>query len=222
MCISFATVLQDKCQSVLTEGAVWANTLAVAPAIIHASKEPDGEVKVSVKILFLDGGARSCFYIRAPSDYVLASLNHSPSQPPQLPLKPSFCCFLFCLFSFFYQIRSHGASYKKQQSSSGRSSRGPVRSILVNLPPSGSKVSHSEQPVRETMFGYFFGVLLVEKKKKKKKKRRQRRPKISGLTLRRSINTQRLRFCLGRWGCGPERYVLSGDCAPRPPLILRG
>lgn len=54
MCISFATVLQDKCQSVLTEGAVWANALAVAPAIIHASKEPDGEVKVSVKILFLD------------------------------------------------------------------------------------------------------------------------------------------------------------------------
>lgn len=82
MCISFATVLQDKCQSVLTEGAVWANALAVAPAIIHASKEPDGEVKVSVKILFLDGGLHSCFYIRAPSDYVLASLNHSLLQPP--------------------------------------------------------------------------------------------------------------------------------------------
>lgn len=152
MCISFATVLQDKCQSVLTEGAVWANALAVAPAIIHASKEPDGEVKVSVKILFLDGGVRSCFYIRAPSDYVLASLNHSLLQPPQLSLKPSFCCyFLF----FFYQIRSHGASYKNQQSSSGRSSRGPVRSILVNLPPSGSNVSHSERPVWETTFGYF-------------------------------------------------------------------
>lgn len=28
--------------------------LAMAPVIIHPSKEPDGEGKVSVKILFLD------------------------------------------------------------------------------------------------------------------------------------------------------------------------
>lgn len=37
-------VLQDKCQSGLTEGTVWDNTLAMAPVLIHASKEPDGEV----------------------------------------------------------------------------------------------------------------------------------------------------------------------------------
>lgn len=89
MYISLATVLRDKCQSVLTEGALWANALAVAPAIIHASKEPDGEVKVSVKILFLEGRVHSCFYIRAPSDEVFASFNHSLSQPPQLSFKPS-------------------------------------------------------------------------------------------------------------------------------------
>lgn len=47
-------VLQDKCQSGLTEGTVWDNTLAMAPVLIHASKEPDGEVKVSVQILFLE------------------------------------------------------------------------------------------------------------------------------------------------------------------------
>lgn len=47
-------VLQDKCQSELTEGTVWDNTLAMAPVLIHASKEPDGEVKVSVQILFLE------------------------------------------------------------------------------------------------------------------------------------------------------------------------
>lgn len=37
-------VLQDECQSGLTEGTVWDNTLAMAPVLIHASKEPDGEV----------------------------------------------------------------------------------------------------------------------------------------------------------------------------------
>lgn len=34
-----------------------------------------------------------------------------------------------------------------------------------------------------------------------------------------TLDKQRLSFCLG---CGAERYVLSGDCAPPPPLILRG
>lgn len=34
-----------------------------------------------------------------------------------------------------------------------------------------------------------------------------------------TLDKQRLSFCLG---CGAERYVLSGDCAPRPPFILRG
>lgn len=34
-----------------------------------------------------------------------------------------------------------------------------------------------------------------------------------------TLDKQRLSFCLG---CGAERYVLGGDCAPRPPLILRG
>lgn len=34
-----------------------------------------------------------------------------------------------------------------------------------------------------------------------------------------TLDKQRLSFCLG---CGAERYVLSGDCAPRPPLVLRG
>lgn len=154
MCISFATVLQDKCHSVLTEGAVWANALAVAPAIIHASKEPDGEVKVSVKILFLEGGARSCFYIRAPSDYVLASLNHSLLQPPQLSFKPSFCCFL--MLSFFSIRSGHmGPLIKTNRAHQERSSRGPVRSILVNLLPSRSKVSHSESMFRKTTLGYF-------------------------------------------------------------------
>lgn len=38
----------------LTEGTVWDKELAMAPVIIHPSKEPDGEGKVSVKILFLD------------------------------------------------------------------------------------------------------------------------------------------------------------------------
>lgn len=52
-------VLQDKCQSRLTEGTVWDNTLAMAPVLIHASKEPDGEVKVSVQILFLEWGVYS-------------------------------------------------------------------------------------------------------------------------------------------------------------------
>lgn len=34
-----------------------------------------------------------------------------------------------------------------------------------------------------------------------------------------TLDKQRLSFCLG---CGAERYVLCGDCAPPPPLILRG
>lgn len=29
-------------------------------------------------------------------------------------------------------------------------------------------------------------------------------------------------FVSGLVGCGAERYVLSGDCVPWPPLILRG
>lgn len=44
----------NKCQSGLTGGTMWGSALAMAPVIIHVSKGPDGEVKVSVKILFLE------------------------------------------------------------------------------------------------------------------------------------------------------------------------
>lgn len=43
-----------KCWTQLTEETVWDKDLAMAPVIIHPSKEPDGEGKVSVQILFLD------------------------------------------------------------------------------------------------------------------------------------------------------------------------
>lgn len=93
-----------------------------------------------------------------PSIILSCSLLSSLSNPPSAVI----------IIFFFYQIRSHGASYKNQQSSSGRSSRGPVRSILVNLPPSGSNVSHSERPFERQRSATFrqVGVLLAEKKKK--------------------------------------------------------
>lgn len=95
-----------------------------------------------------------------PSIILSCSLLSSLSNPPS--------AVIFYLFIFFYQIRSHGASYKNQQSSSGRSSRGPVRSILVNQPPSGSNVSHSERPFERQRSATFrqVGVLLAEKKKR--------------------------------------------------------
>lgn len=172
MCISFATVLQDKCQSVLTEGAVWANALAGAPAIIHASKEPDGEVRVSVKILFLDGGVRSCFYIRAPSDYVLASLNHSLLQPPQLSLKPSFCCYYF----FFFSIRSGhmGPLIKTNRAhQEGAPEDQSGQSLLIYRRPDQTYhilSGRSRDNVRLLFAKSEFSSL------RKKKKRRQRRP----------------------------------------------
>lgn len=201
MCISFSTVLQDKCQSVLTEGAVWASALAVAPAIIHASKAPDGEVKVSVKILFLEGGAHSCFYTRAPSDCVRASLNHSlqlSSARSQTRRR--------LVLSVLSEPITQGASSKEGAPEEQLRSN-PIKHI-TRLNEGRRRAAFQPSP--------------SSPRPKKKERVASAGPKSAVLRLRRSINTQRLRFCLGRWGRGAERYVLSGDCAPRPPLILRG
>lgn len=103
--ISFTTVLQDKCQSGLTGGTMWGSALAMAPVIIHISKGPDGEVKVSVKILFLERGVLipSCAFT-----FVLSqSLCLCFSQSVSLALFSSNPC-----SAVFYQILSRGASYK--------------------------------------------------------------------------------------------------------------
>lgn len=73
--------------------------------IIQASKEPDGEVKVSVKILFLEWGVYLRFYFWALSISLCTCLSQS------------FSLSLFSSLSnprsaLFYQILSQGASQK--------------------------------------------------------------------------------------------------------------
>lgn len=85
----------------------------MAPVIIHPSKEPDGEGKVSVKILFLDWGVYSLSHSRALSISLCPCLSRSfslvlsssLSNPPP---------------AVFYQILSQGASYKTNRAHQDR------------------------------------------------------------------------------------------------------
>ena len=112
-CISCTTVLSGKCQSRLTEGTVWDKELAMAPVIIHPSKEPDGEGKVSVKILFLDWGV----YLRSHSRALSISLCPCLSQSFSLVLSSSLSN---PPPAVFYQILSQGASYKTNRAHQDR------------------------------------------------------------------------------------------------------
>lgn len=197
-------VLQDKCQSGLTEGTVWDNTLAMAPVLIHASKEPDGEVKVSVQILFLEWGV-----------YSLSLW----SSPVHVPLSVSHIQFSTLLRYRCVAIRSShrgpliqstvliGIELAQRVTHLSPSSIRGLNAIACNL----SSVSDCERwfqnrhfkivRLMKTMVGLIWVLF----------RNQQSCPETP--------DKQRLSFCLG---CGAERYVLSGDCAPRPPLILRG
>lgn len=54
--------------------------------IIHPSKEPDGKGKVSLKILFLDGGVQLA--LQASSSLMLSVLVSVSSSPPSALLHP--------------------------------------------------------------------------------------------------------------------------------------
>lgn len=84
---------------------MWGSALAMAPVIIHVSKGPDGEVKVSVKILFLEWGV--LIPSRAFTFVLSQSLCPCFSQSVSLALSSSNPC-----SAVFYQILSQGASYK--------------------------------------------------------------------------------------------------------------
>lgn len=187
-------VLQDKCQSGLTEGTVWDNTLAMAPVLIHASKEPDGEVKVSVQILFLEWGVCSLSLWSSPD--LSASTSHSHAGGGARSFLPC-----------FYQIQSQGTSYKINSTHQDWVPGDPFGPVLHWWVKPHRLIAWFRNQrfkivrLMKTAAGLIWVLFLNQQ------------------SCPETLDKQRLSFCLG---CGAERYVLSGDCAPRPPLILRG